>query len=152
MPPFYGPSWGPGGRRRAAANPGLRVSDAERTAVADQLSRHYGEGRLDQEEFNERLERAMHARTQADLSGLLDDLPPAEEPAAAPPLPHRRFPLRFVVLDFLIAFFAETWHGLAHPFFFPFFFVPVPWLLIGLVAFLWLRRTRRGRWDGDSTR
>ena len=152
MPPFYGPSWGPAGRRRTSADPNLRVSDAERTAVADRLSRHYGDGRLDQEEFNERLERAMHAKTQADLSGLLDDLPPLEEPGTAGPPRPRHFPLRFFVLVFLIVFAAVAWHGVAHPFFFfPFFFVPFPWLLIGLLAFLWLRR-RRGRWDGDGTR
>jgi hypothetical protein len=53
----------------------LRVSDAERQAVADRLAEHYGEGRLDQAEFDDRISRAMSAKTRADFSGLFDDLP-----------------------------------------------------------------------------
>ena len=53
----------------------LRVSDAERQAVADRLGEHFAEGRLDQDEFGERAGRAMTAKTRADLSGLFDDLP-----------------------------------------------------------------------------
>jgi fatty acid desaturase len=53
----------------------MRVSDAERQAVADRLAAHYADGRLDQAEFDERSGRAMSAKTRADLSGLLDDLP-----------------------------------------------------------------------------
>jgi uncharacterized membrane protein YccC len=53
----------------------MRVSDAERQAVADRLAVHYADGRLDQAEFDERAGRAMSAKTRADLDGLLDDLP-----------------------------------------------------------------------------
>ncbi|HEY1624536.1 MAG TPA: DUF1707 domain-containing protein [Streptosporangiaceae bacterium] len=53
----------------------MRVSDAERQAVADRLAAHYADGRLDQAEFDERSGRAMSAKTRADLNGLLDDLP-----------------------------------------------------------------------------
>lgn len=53
----------------------LRVSDAERQAVADRLAEHYGEGRLDQTEFDDRVGRAMSAKTRGDFSGLFDDLP-----------------------------------------------------------------------------
>jgi hypothetical protein len=63
-------------RRRANyANPGMRVSDAERSEVADRLSQHFGDGRLDQEEFDKRLSQAMGATTQSDLHGLFADLP-----------------------------------------------------------------------------
>jgi Domain of unknown function (DUF1707) len=71
--------------RSLAAGSGLRVSDADRAAVADELSRHYGEGRLDAEEFGHRLDRAMSARTYQDLSGLLDDLPDADGTAGLSP-------------------------------------------------------------------
>jgi hypothetical protein len=54
---------------------GLRVSDADRNAVAEELARHYGDGRLNAEEFEQRLDRAMSARTYQDLGGLLADLP-----------------------------------------------------------------------------
>jgi len=53
----------------------MRVSDAERQAVADQLAEHFASGRLDQAEFDERVSRAMSAKTRADLNGLFDDLP-----------------------------------------------------------------------------
>ena len=148
MSPHFGSPWGggPAGRRTATPNPNLRVSDAQRSEVADQLSRHYADGRLDEAEFNERVGRAMGARTEADLSGLLDDLPPAG-PAAPPATagagrPRRPFhPILMLVLLAVLA--TAVWHALWHPFFFLPFFVPLPWLLAGLILFLWLRRRRR---------
>lgn len=71
-------------RRFGYYQPDLRVSDAERADVADRLGRHYSDGRLDQDEFNERVEQAMRAKTQSDLAGLFDDLPPIGEPAEVP--------------------------------------------------------------------
>jgi GntR family transcriptional regulator len=59
----------------------LRVSDAERGAVADRLAEHFAAGRLDQAEFDDRAGRAMSAKTRADLSGLFADLPEAGAPA-----------------------------------------------------------------------
>jgi uncharacterized protein DUF1707 len=53
----------------------LRVSDAERQAVTDRLAGHFADGRLDHAEFDERVGRAMSAKTRADLSGLFADLP-----------------------------------------------------------------------------
>jgi Flp pilus assembly protein TadB len=67
-------------RRIAYGQPDLRVSDAERSEVADRLAEHYGEGRLDQSEFNERVEQAMRAKTRSDIAGLFDDLPDGEAP------------------------------------------------------------------------
>jgi len=58
-----------------ASDQHMRVSDAERQAVADRLAEHFSSGRLDQEEFDERVSRAMSAKTRADLNGLFDDLP-----------------------------------------------------------------------------
>jgi hypothetical protein len=76
----------PGGRARPAAStrpwpdPRLRVGDAERAEVTDRLARHYSDGRLDQAEFDRRLDKAMRATTVADLTGLLDDLPDGQPP------------------------------------------------------------------------
>ena len=53
----------------------IRVSDAERTEVADRLAAHYGDGRLNQAEFDERVAQAMSAKTRGELRGLFDDLP-----------------------------------------------------------------------------
>jgi hypothetical protein len=64
-------------------DPNLRIGDAERTEVADRLAKHFGDGRLDEAEFSDRLDRALHAKTMTDLTGLLADLPDTEP---APPL------------------------------------------------------------------
>src|SRR6516165_3668847 len=64
----------------------LRVSDAERQAVADRLAEHFADGRLDQAEFDDRVGRAMSAKTRADLSGLFTDLSETGAPAV-PELP-----------------------------------------------------------------
>ena len=56
---------------------GLRVSDAERDAVAGELGQHFQDGRLDQAEFDERVTAAIAAKTRRDLDELLTDLPQA---------------------------------------------------------------------------
>jgi hypothetical protein len=53
----------------------IRVSDAERTEVTERLAAHFGEGRLTQAEFDERVAQAMNAKTRGELRGLFDDLP-----------------------------------------------------------------------------
>jgi hypothetical protein len=53
----------------------LRVSDRERDEVTTQLRDHAAEGRLSPEELDERVERALAARTGADLDAVLADLP-----------------------------------------------------------------------------
>ena len=161
MPAPYNPPWGRGssGRRSAYSDPNIRVSHAERTEVADRLSKHYGDGRLDEEEFNERLDRAMKAKTRADLDGLFDDLPvyedpprPSPEPPALRPLrPRSRLP-RIAFLAFVVLAAIMVGQVLARPLFFPFGggLFPwgwslgwhIPWLLIGIVVFLWWRFAR----------
>ena len=53
----------------------LRASQEERDRVVDQLRAHAGEGRLEIDELEERIETALHARTRGDLVALLRDLP-----------------------------------------------------------------------------
>jgi hypothetical protein len=125
----------------------MRVSDAERNEVADELSRNYGEGRLDEAEFNHRLDQAMQAKTRSDLTGLLDDLPsplatlpggrsgppPAPRRPTRPDRPargRRRFRPVELILFVIVAVIAA--HIVTHIFF-------TPWLLIAILAFLWLR-------------
>ncbi|MFJ3302641.1 DUF1707 domain-containing protein [Streptomyces sp. NPDC086549] len=61
----------------------LRASDADRERVAEVLRDALAEGRLDMEEFEERLEATYKARTYGELTPVTRDLPgPA---AAAPP-------------------------------------------------------------------
>ena len=64
----------------------LRVSDAEREAVSGRLAEHFAAGRLDQAEFDDRVGRAMSAKTRGDLRGLFADLSETGAPAV-PELP-----------------------------------------------------------------
>ncbi|GAA3106325.1 hypothetical protein GCM10020001_025210 [Nonomuraea salmonea] len=57
----------------------MRVSDEDREQTAQRLQRAFSEGRLTHPELDERLERALTAKTYADLLALIDDLP-ADEP------------------------------------------------------------------------
>jgi hypothetical protein len=80
---------------------GLRVSDADRDAVVDQLAGHLQQGRLDLTEFQDRMDRAVRARTRGDLAGLLADLPQPAEAAPPPAGPGRRWPVPLPVLAVL---------------------------------------------------
>jgi hypothetical protein len=74
-------------RRVRYSDQSIRVSDAERNTVAEILGQHYADGRLDQGEFDERVGRAMAAKTRGDLAGLFDDLPDLPGSAATGPEP-----------------------------------------------------------------
>ena len=53
----------------------LRVGDAERQQAVTALGEHYAAGRLDQDEYDTRIQTAYAARTRVDLQGLFGDLP-----------------------------------------------------------------------------
>ena len=112
----------------------LRVSDAERQAVADRLAEHFAAGRLDQAEFDERVGRAMSAKTRADLGGLFADLPETGAPAV-PGTPRRRH--RHPVL--LIALFVVLAVAAAHVLWWA--TVPLLWLGLLVVVVLFATRT-----------
>jgi hypothetical protein len=145
-----------GDQGATSASDGLRVSDAERQEVADALSKHFADGRLDQGEFSDRLELALAARTRADLDPLLADLPPfpGQAPRAAAnavsgsdrrggtDYPHgtgrpdvRHHPgrgLQIVLVVAVVVLVSRLSHGVLHP--------HVPWLLIAALVFLVYRR------------
>jgi len=149
-----GPPWTASSAPGASYDdPDLRVSDAERAEAADRLSQHFSDGRLDQAEYNERLDQAMSAKTRADLRGLFAGLPPTEAEAAAAreaattardaeaaaakqaasmaARQRRRRPFRHLVFLALVVVVAIGFaHAMAHFY--------LPWLLIALLAFLWL--------------
>jgi Domain of unknown function (DUF1707) len=141
-------------------DPQMRISDADRADVADRLSQHYSDGRLDQPEFNERLDRAMKAKTQADLAGLFTDLPPIaidvpgkavkavpqdQRPRNRRPL-HRTLGLILIIVVAVIVARALTWPLFSLLGFFGHaVFVPIPWILIALIAFLCWRYVARRR-------
>ena len=76
------------GRARAFAaggEPGkMRAADADRDRVVEVLSMAYSEGRLSKDEYDDRLENALSARTYADLDQLVTDLPVARATAVTP--------------------------------------------------------------------
>ncbi|WP_199549539.1 DUF1707 domain-containing protein [Streptomyces sp. N35] len=65
--------------------PELRASDADRERVAEVLRDALAEGRLDMEEFEERLDSVYKARTYGDLEPLTRDLPGAGQAVAPVP-------------------------------------------------------------------
>ncbi|MGW2861596.1 DUF1707 SHOCT-like domain-containing protein [Streptomyces sp. NPDC001205] len=67
----------------------MRASDAERERVAESLRDAVAEGRLDMEEFEQRLEAAYTARTHGELEPLVRDLPAPGTVAPAAPAPRR---------------------------------------------------------------
>jgi len=137
MPAQTSPTWLLNATRRRAGHGDLRISDAERAEVADLLSKHYGDGRLDQAEFDQRLDQAMKAKTYSDLSGLFNDLPrteASEAPEAAKALRavaqqrHGHLPQRALVLLLVIAIAIIAGHVVAA--------FLTPWVWIGLLVLI----------------
>jgi hypothetical protein len=58
----------------------LRASDAEREYVIDLLQRAVGQGMLDLDEFGQRTDIALAARTRTELNRVLLDLPIPDQP------------------------------------------------------------------------
>jgi hypothetical protein len=124
----------------------MRIGDAERTRVAEALGKHFADGRLDKPEFDERMEKAMSAKTEADLAGLLSDLPRPDNQSAPVPEVAVRRPVvrrtaRFVVLALVTVVLIRwlvwwPWHIAASA---------LVWPLVILVALALLRGRRRVR-------
>jgi hypothetical protein len=58
-----------------AGDPRIRASDADRDRVTALLREHHAAGRLTAEEFGDRMDRALDAKTLGELDELLADLP-----------------------------------------------------------------------------
>ncbi|HEX5596493.1 MAG TPA: DUF1707 domain-containing protein [Micromonosporaceae bacterium] len=54
----------------------LRVSDQERESAQRALAEHLAAGRLDVDEYTQRVDRCLAARMRSQLLDLFDDLPP----------------------------------------------------------------------------
>jgi hypothetical protein len=139
-----GPQVGQPGGPRWDVHSDLRVSDAERDAVVTELGEHFQQGRLDQAEFDERMTKALSARTGRDLGGLLADLPPARDESGVPQ-PGTRLPGPLILMPVLAAAIlvagvaAGGWHHVWVPW-------PLFWLIpIIVLRFSWWRRNWRGR-------
>jgi hypothetical protein len=107
----------------------FRVSDAERNQVIDHLKRHTSDGRLTLEEFEDRLDETMAAKTAGDLRAVLRDLPPIQTGAVVTP---RRGGVRvpFIAVGVLLVLSVASGH-------------PLIWLLLP-IGFFWFRGFHRG--------
>jgi hypothetical protein len=118
----------------------LRVSDADRERIVDRLRVGAAEGRLDQGELEERLDRAFAARTEADLERLVADLPRPRPASTSRVEPEVRVWLAVSLL--LVAVWAATGLG---------YFWPV-WPILGWgIPLLLVERAcsrKRGRRQG----
>jgi hypothetical protein len=76
-----GPGYGAAGVARAQ----MRASTEDRDRAVELITKAYTEGRLDKDEHDARVERAMTATTFAELDAVVIDLPGAR-PVAPPPL------------------------------------------------------------------
>ena len=68
----------------ASAAPAIRASDRERDAAVQRLQGAFAEGIIDDQEFDERMQAALTARTRAELDQVLADLPSSGELATVP--------------------------------------------------------------------
>lgn len=125
----------------------LRVSDAERGEVGDVLSQHFADGRLDQLELDERMGKAMGAKTRSDLAGLLVDLPPlGGTPPPVAPAPHHGRLRRLATCVLACWLIVVATSLLAHSLFFHvWFWHPRGLFLLVVVLALVARRAGRRR-------
>jgi hypothetical protein len=70
-----------GTQRKPPGPPELRVSDDDRERALELLREHTVAGRLTLEEFSERADRALRARTHGELDATAAELPQATSPA-----------------------------------------------------------------------
>ena len=98
LPPPPDPRARTGDLQVRTADPRLRIGDAERDRVIDQLADHHAAGRLTLAEFEDRMAAAQTARTGADLAVVTADLP-APTASPAPRSPARPAARRLLDLD-----------------------------------------------------
>ena len=148
-------------------DPRIRASDADRDRVTALLREHHAAGRLTAEEFHERMDAALNAKTLGEIDDLLADLPaidlyrlPHESMRRPAALPHSTIvprdptragdPARFppgsigvgawaVVTGTLIAIWAVAAVVGVGTWF--------PWWLLVAIPWIWvmIRRARRRR-------
>jgi Domain of unknown function (DUF1707) len=70
---------------RQPVNTSMRASDADREIVRGVLADAYTDGRLNQDEYDERLNTLFASRTLGELPAMVSDLVPAGSPPAAKP-------------------------------------------------------------------
>jgi hypothetical protein len=81
--PYQAPPGYPAGYQ-VRMHPSMRAASADRERAVDVLKAGFAEGRLTQDEYNDRMGRAYAARTYGELAALTADLPVGPLPAWPP--------------------------------------------------------------------
>jgi hypothetical protein len=110
----------------------VRASDAEREKVATALRDHAGDGRLDPEELDKRLDQAYAARTRGDLVPLLADLPSDDEEAKPPRPRGDDHPGPFPPVVFISLMLVAVWAMSGAGYFWPMW--PIGAMLLASIA------------------
>jgi uncharacterized membrane protein len=72
-------------RQMMPLHPAMRAATVDRERAVDVLKAGFAEGRLSQDEYNDRMGRAYTARTYGELAALTSDLPAGPIPLITPP-------------------------------------------------------------------
>jgi hypothetical protein len=133
-------------QRVTTRDPEMRASQEERDRVVELLRTHAGEGRLDLDELEERVETALSARTRGELDALVADLPVSRQR-------ERRSAVRTVALGSAAAAFLPLLAGIAILALGPPAFAWVGWTVIGWWFFAGLPSAGLGfAWCGHARR
>ena len=125
----------------------IRASQEERERVVELLRTHAGEGRLDLDELEERVEAALAARTRGDLDALVADLP------RGPRTRRRGRAVRVVALASLAVGLLPLIAGIAIASAAPAAFDWIGWVMIGWWFFAGLPSAGAGfAWCGHARR
>ncbi len=142
----------------------IRISDADRERVTSRLREHFAEGRLTQDELDERITATLNAKTFGDLRPIMADLPepgqfgpqqgpfgPQSGPVPPPPFPrpayYRRGP-RLLPVAMLMLFLLFILGGGGWAFFAFLKVALLAWLVLciaGIFTAARVRRRGRGR-------
>ena len=84
VPPGGFPIPAAGYHAQARMSPAMRAASADRERAVDVLKAGFAEGRLTQDEYNDRISRAYAAKTYGELAAITADLPAGPLPAVYP--------------------------------------------------------------------
>lgn len=133
----------------------IRIGDADRERVTTRLRENYAEGRLSQEELDERITATLNAKTFGDLRPIMADLPEPEsvgpqpgQPGQVPPsfqqpvYAYRRGP-RLLPVVMLLLFLVLILPGAGFALFAFIKFALLAWLVLCIAGIFTAARFRR---------